>query len=405
MKVAYLISQYPAASHTFIRREVKAMRAAGVDVRTYSIRRPDANERAAPDAVSAYEETFYILPARPLDVLRCHLQAILRDPVAYGRGLVSSLRHRVPGCRGALNALFYFAEAVVLANRLRQDGVNHLHNHFANAAANVGRLAARELGIPWSLTLHGISETDYPAGLMLAEKIQDARFVACVSYFGMAQAMRISSHRHWAKMAVVRCGLQLDALPHRPARTADAGLVRIICVGRLSAEKGHLGLVEVFARLRLEGLPVELVLIGDGPASETIRQRVAEQGLTQQVRFLGRCAEEATLEAIADADILVLPSFMEGLPVVLMEAMAIGVPVVGPRVAGVPELITDGVEGLLFTPGHWNDLHRQLHRLLVDPALRRQLATQGRQKVETEFQIQQSAGRMVQLLSTASLAP
>ena len=402
MKVAYLISQYPAASHTFIRREVKAMRAAGLDVRTYSIRPPDANERATPDAVSAFEETFYVLPARPVEVLQCHAKALLRSPGAYLRGLVSSIRHRVPGCRGFLNAVFYFAEAVVLAHRLRQDGVGHLHNHFANAAANVGRLAAQELGIPWSLTLHGISETDYPAGLMLAAKIRDARFVACVSYFGMAQAMRITPHQHWSKMAVVRCGLMLDALPqHRPEPAAQR--VRIICVGRLSAEKGHLGLVEVFARLRQEGLPAELVLIGDGPASEAIRQRVAEHGLTAQVRFLGRCAEEATLEAIADADVLVLPSFMEGLPVVLMEAMAIGVPVVGPRVAGVPELISEGVEGLLFTPGDWNDLHRQLRQLLLNPDMRQAFAVEARRKVEREFQIQRSAGRMVQLINQGAV--
>lgn len=399
MRVAYLTSRYPAASHTFIRREVKALRGAGVDVRTYSVRTPDDNERASADTRQAFEETLYILPARPVVVLKSHGAALTRHPLVYLRTLRRALLHRVPGLRGLAKAIFYFAESVILADALRRDGVTHLHNHFANAAADVGRLAAFQLGIPWSLTLHGISETDYPAGLTLAAKIRDATFVACVSFYGMAQAMRITPHSHWSKMTVVRCGLILESMPFRDSGVSTSRL-RVICVGRFSAEKGHLGLLEAFDRLRRDGLTAELVLVGDGPSYTAIRNQVEDRGLSDSVHFLGRCAEEETLRAIADSDLLVLPSFMEGLPVVLMEAMALGVPAIGPRVAGVPELVEDGVDGLLFTPGDWNDLRRKLHRLMLDAPLRERLTVAGRQKVEREFQAHESAMRLKGLFSS-----
>jgi glycosyltransferase involved in cell wall biosynthesis len=385
-RIGYLVSQYPAASHTFIRREVESLRRHGVDLHTFSIRRPSASELVAAEDRASAAETRYVLPLSVGTLALAHLRAITTRPLDYLRLLRRALRHRAPGARAALWALFHFAESVLLAAMLRRESIDHLHSHFANAGATVGMLAARFAGIPWSLTLHGISETDYPAGLMLGTKLEAAEFAACVSWFGRAQAMRVTAPDQWGKFAIVRCGLALAALPAPPSRTTTPGApLRIVCVARLSAEKGHLGLLEAIAPL-----DCTLTLVGDGPMLAQVEQAVAQHGLADRVTFAGRLDEAATLAAIARADLLVLPSFMEGLPIVLMEAMALGVPVIGSRVAGVPELIEDGVEGLLFRPADWDDLRRQIARLVDDADLRARLAAAARAKIEAEFDVERA---------------
>lgn len=385
MRVAYLVSQYPASSHTFIRREVLALRARGIEVQTFSVRRPAAEECTSDDDRAARDETVYVLPASPRRIVSAHAHAAATRPGQYLAALRSSLDHRVPGTHGLTRSVIYFVEAIVLARELERSGAEHLHNHFANAGANVGRLAAGFLGLPWSLTLHGISETDYPAGVMLAKKIRAARFVVCVSYYGLAQAMRLVPPDQWPKLFVGRCALDLDALPPRSAETHQRR--RVICVGRLSAEKGHHGLLQAFRAVRDGGTDVELVLVGDGPDRDDLVVAVGALELTEHVTFLGRLPERDTLAEIARSDVLVLASFMEGLPVVLMEAMALQVPVIAARVAGIPELVDDGEEGLLFTPGRWSELTESLDELLADAGLRAKMGRAGRAKVESEFEI------------------
>jgi len=395
MRIGYLVSLYPASSHTFVRREVHALREQGVDVRTFSVRTPRSAERSAPEDRRAFEETCYLLPMAPLRLLRAHLATFSKNPLGYMRTLRLSLQHRVPGVRALCLSFAYFAEAMVLARELEQRGITHLHNHFANAGANVGFLAARYLGIPWSLTLHGHSETDYPAGNLLPQKLVAADFAVCISYFGRAQAYRVIAPEHWEKLFISRCGVDLQALPVRDAaitrelnaRRARGG-VRLICVARLAAEKGIVGLLQAFAKARVPG--VELVLVGEGPERKSVEQYIEQLGISDQVQLRGRLPESETLREIALADVLVLASFLEGLPVVLMEAMALCVPVVAPRIAGVPELVEDGHSGLLFPASAWDELAECLRRITTDHALRGKLAGAGRAKIEREFDIRRA---------------
>jgi glycosyltransferase involved in cell wall biosynthesis len=298
-----------------------------------------------------------------------------------------ALKHRVPGVKALGLAMAHFVEAIVLVDELKQQGITHVHNHFANPAATVGYLATRHLGLPWSLTLHGISETDYPAGNLLGAKLEAADFAACVSHFGRAQALRMISPQHWDKLFIVRCALDLRALPPRAPRPAGSK-VRVICVARLSPEKGHVGLLRAFAEAQRNGARFsELVLVGDGPERARIESAISELGLQDSVSLLGRKSEEDTLREVAQSDVLVLASFMEGLPVVLMEGLALGLPVIAPRVAGVPELVEENVHGLLFAPASWAELAERLQRLLTDSALRQKLGGAGRAKIEQEFEI------------------
>lgn len=390
-KIAYLTSRYPGISHTFISREVAALRDRGLSIETFSVRKAYPNELVDDDLREQERTTFTLFAQSPLAFLWATIAEAARNPVAWARTLGRALRHRVPGMRGIGMSFVYFAEAMLLARELRRRKVARLHNHFANTGATVGYLAAGLLEIPWSFTVHGISETDYPAGLLLARNIEAADFVACVSYFGRAQAMRLVSPDQWSKLNIVRCGLRLGDLP---AHATSNGSVEMICVGRLSPEKGQTGLLEAFASLCRSHDDLHLTFVGDGPSGEQLRRHAQTLGIDDRVTFAGLLGEADTLARIAKADILVLPSFMEGLPIVLMEAMAMGTATVASRVAGIPELVEDGSSGLLFTPSNWEELADRLARLIDDEALRRTLVANGRTAVTREFDIARSAERL-----------
>lgn len=402
-RVGYLTSHYPAPSHTFIRREIEALRKLGMHVASYSVR-PALFDGDSAVERAAGSETFTILEVPKARIIAIGARAVVLHPLRTIATLRLALRHRVPGLRATIWAFLHLLEALVLADRLERDGIGHLHNHFGNAGAIVGMLAADFAGIPWSLTLHGISEFDYPAGNLLPQKLERAEFAACVSYFGMAQAMRLASEDLWHKLAIVRCALDPEALPAVPPRRAagdGTDSCQIICVGRLSPEKGHFGLLDAFAAIASGERRVHLTLVGEGPSQAALERRVTELGLEEHVRFAGRLGEASTLAAIAASDMLVLPSFMEGLPVVLMEAMALGVPVVSSRVAGIPELVEHRESGLLFDPANWTALAAAMAELVDNPELGQRFARAGKAMVSAHFFHPAAAEPMAALLRTS----
>ena len=399
VRLAFLTSQYPAASHTFIRREVEALRELGWSIDTFSVRRPGDDEVVSDADKTEADGTYYLLNQSPGEFLTAHASTLLSRPGRYFSTLKLALGHRAPGARGLFLGLAHFAESVLLARELKKRRTTHLHNHFANSAATVGLLASRLMGIRWSFTMHGISETDYPAGLMLGRKIEAAEFVACVSWFGRAQGMRLVRAHEWHKIHVVRCGLPFDRIPLK--RPADANMQTMICVGRLSPEKGQSGLLRAFAKLRARHPDLKLRLIGDGPDRAALEALARELELSDAVAFAGRLPEEETLAEISRADLLVLPSFMEGLPIVLMEAMAVGVPVIASRVAGIPELVEDDQTGLLFTPSNWDELAARIDVVLGDEALRTRLSEKAKAKVASDFDTRKSAKQLARLFSSA----
>lgn len=392
-RVGYLVSQYPAPSHTFIRREIDAIRRAGIDVETFSIREPPPHDLLSDRDEQDRNETWYVLPVSPLRLLKTNVRQLVRHPVRYLDTFKASLEHRVPGARSLVWAIFYFLEGMRLSRELERRGVEHLHDHFANPAAHAGYAAVRYLGIGWSLTLHGLSDFDYPGGLLLEDKIRAARFVACVTHFGRAQAMRLSDPELWHKLFIARCGIELDKIP---AREPNNGRLEIVCVGRLSPEKGQLGLVEAFKRATDRGLDANLTLVGDGPDQKRVEDKIREYALGDRITMPGRKSEAEALVAIAKSDVLVLASFMEGLPVVLMEALALEVPVIAPCIAGIPELIEDNVTGLLFSAGDWGELAEQLVRLGSDAELRQRLGRAGHQRIIQEFDIDRAVAPLIE---------
>jgi colanic acid/amylovoran biosynthesis glycosyltransferase len=210
--------------------------------------------------------------------------------------------------------------------------------------------------------------------------------------------MRTVDPKYWPKLIISRCGIRLADLPVRTPRPAE-GRRRIVCVARLSAEKAHSGLLMAFAKLRQRGLDAELVLVGEGTERANIERMTAELGLTGRVIMRGHLGEQDTLAEIASGDVFALASFMEGLPVVLIEAMALGVPCVASRLVGIPELIDDGREGLLFRPTDWDDLAAKLEQLLTDAPLRERLTIAAKAKIAAEFTIERAVQPMFDYFS------
>lgn len=390
MKLAYLTSRYPATSHTFIRREVVGLRQLGVGVDTFSIQPASAAELSGHD--DGGPATYNVLAQSLPTFAGAHLARLVRSPLKYVRTFTRALSHRPPGVRGLALSVAHFAESVVLARELERRGITHLHNHFANSAATVGMLAAGLIGIPWSFTFHAHSETDYPAGVTLGRKIEAAATVICISWFGQSQCMRLVPSDQWSKMHIVRCGLLFDEMAAPlPAEEREE---KIICIARLSSEKAQSGLIQAFTEVSPEFPTLQLHFIGDGPDLQRLQMLAADAGLADRVRFHGRLSEADTLAELRTARLMVLPSFMEGLPVVLLEAAALEVPAIASRITGVPELITDGEDGTLFTPSEWDELTTKMRAVLGDPARAQAMAAAAHRKVIAEFDVMRSAEQL-----------
>ena len=395
-RIAYLTSEYPAPSHTFIRREVDALRMRGIEIETFSIRRPLGSTRLALPDQEGLKTTTYLLPIGLRVLMGSHFKILIRSPSVYFKTLLKSLGHRAPGVRSLIWSIFYFAEAVVIAEMFNKMDINHVHNHFANASGNVGMLASNLLGIPWSFTLHGSADWAYPFGYILPGKIDEAAFVACVSYYGRAQALRITPPSNWGKLSVVRCGVDLSTFPSNRNIPLKNKTFNILSVGRLAPEKGQEGLLQAFAIVLQSGIDAKLTIIGDGPLYPKLSKSIIALNLQDHCVLAGQKTEEEVLESLATTDLFVLSSFMEGLPVVLMEALGMRVPVIAPCVAGIPELVAHNESGFLYSPGKWDELADLMERAVRDREMCEVMAEKGRQRVVKEFDIHIAVEPLVQ---------
>ncbi len=390
--IAYITGCYPRATDTFIQREVQGLRASGWNVLPYAVRRPGDDHAGIVAVAEEKQRTTYLLPFRPWSLLADNLTLLVKAPLDYLRTVRLAARSRKPGLKGALYQSAYFLEATVLAADLKRKGVAHLHNHLGDASATVTMLAAKLAGIRFSMTIHGPHIFFEPVNWALREKVAEAAFVACIGDFCKSQVMLFSARADWRKLAEVRCGVDMAAYAWRPPR--DSG-IKILFVGRLAAEKGILVLLESFAALIARMPHAQLRLAGDGEDRKVLEARVAELGLAERVVFLGYCSQETVRAELESADLFVLPSFAEGVPVSLMEAMAIGVPVVSTYVGGIAELVVPNETGLLVPAGSVPRLVEAMFTGLTDAAWRQRVSIAARAKVVRDYNLQ----TQVQILS------
>ncbi|KPA21249.1 GDP-mannose-dependent alpha-(1-6)-phosphatidylinositol monomannoside mannosyltransferase [Shimia sp. SK013] len=393
--IAYLTGEYPRATDTFIQREVAALRDQGIDVQTCSIRRTGTEHLVGEEQRSEAANTFYVLAAAksPITLLSAQFAALTRRPGGYFRALFLALKTAPPGLRGLLFQLFYFAEAAVLAQHLRKKDVRHLHNHIAKSSCTVAMLMSEMSGIPYSFTLHGPDIFFAPDHWRLDEKIARSKFVACISHFCRSQAMALSDPKHWHKLHIIHCGVD----PSLYADTPPPSGHRLLFVGRLAPVKGLPVLLRALAPLINDFADLKLTVIGDGPGRKALEHQAQTTGIADHVDFVGYKNQTEVAEALAQTDLFVLPSFAEGVPVVLMEAMAAARPVVTTQIAGVPELVDHGASGLLVPPGDTHALSRAIASILADPKRAAEMGAHGRERVEVAFTAATEAARLAQL--------
>jgi len=359
--VAYFVNQYPKVSHSFIRREILALERAGARVSRFAIR-GDRAELVDPGDIEEHERTRYLLANGPLGLLAAMLRSVLRRPRRLGQTLAAAVRLGRRSQRGLLRHFAYVGEACLLLEWMQASSVEHLHAHFGTNPAAVAMFARMLGGPPYSFTVHGPDEFDDPKGLSLCEKIERSAFVVAVSSFGRSQLFRQVDVAQWPKVKVVHCGLDSDFLAHEASPLPAAR--RLVCVGRLCEQKGQLLLVQAASRLAAEGVDFHLVLAGDGPMRNDIEALIREHALQQRISITGWISGEQVREELERSRAMVLPSFAEGLPVVIMEAMAIGRPVLSTYVAGIPELVRTGEAGWLVEAGSVDALTGALRELL-----------------------------------------
>ncbi|WP_308515776.1 glycosyltransferase [Sphingomonas flavescens] len=335
MRLAYLCNVYPAISHSFVRREIEGLEAAGHEVWRFSLR-PHGTLKDSKDLREA--EITEAALSNKFDVLLSAVRLIVTRPILSLRSLNTAYCLSSSGLKQKARHLAYWAEAAWLLRRMSKYDIEHLHAHFGTNPAAVATIAQAWGGPPFSFTVHGPDEFDAPVGLSLTEKIRRAKFVAAISSFGSAQLKRWADLADWPKIKIVRCGLDASFLVRQPLPLPD-DTKSFVCVARLSAQKGLPLLISACERLQRDGKSFSLTLIGDGELREQIDSEIKNRGLEQTIKLAGSCSSQEIQEALQSARAFVLPSFAEGLPVVIMEALALARPVIATSIAGIPELV------------------------------------------------------------------
>jgi colanic acid/amylovoran biosynthesis glycosyltransferase len=393
-KIAYLNSEYPYFSQSFILREIQKLRAMGFDIRVVSINLPArAYDEMSLEEQGEVGKTYYVKGAGVFGIAKAHLTTFIMNPVAYLRGLFYSLRLTGADLRKLVPMLAYFIEAVVVGRWMKSEELSHLHVHLANPGCTVGMITSRIYPIEFSFTAHGPDEFYDAPGYRLEEKVARAAFVVCIGFFARSQLMLLSDPHNWDKLEVAPLGVDPDVFTPRPSRpTNDA--FEILCVGRLVPAKGQHVLVAAVDRLVKSGRNVRLRLVGGGPDRESLEREVSKRYLGEHVVFEGIINQDQIRELFYKADVFALPSFAEGIPVALMEAMAMGIPCITTFVAGISELIRDGVDGILVAPSDQEGLVHAIERLIDNPELVREFARAGRERVIDKYNLDRNVARL-----------
>ena len=397
MRVAYLTGRYPGISHTFIMREVRALRALGLEVDTFSVWPTDRSLLLARADEEEHASTYTLLPLRPSATLRAHLAAAVTRPRRYRQTIRRAVKLKRPGLRGWGLAMSWVLEAIVLWHQCRLRGIRHVHVHLNGTAPTVALLVAVFAddsssgghSWTWSLTVHGPSEFYDTQGEQLAEKVRAATFVICISDFARSQLMGLVEEPYWPKLRVVHCGVDPEVFI--PVKRGNGETLQILNVGRLVSVKGHAVLIEAASLARQKGVPVHLTIVGEGPTRPELEQLIRANDLPSLVKLAGAMGQDEILELYRSSDVFCMSSFAEGVPVVLMEAMAQEIPVVAPAIMGIPELVDDDVSGLLIRPARPDQIADSLARLAGSRELRVTLGRRGREKVIAEFAIGECA--------------
>jgi glycosyltransferase involved in cell wall biosynthesis len=395
MRIAYFTNQYPAVTHTFIRREIRALEALEVTIVRYALT-SSPGQLVDPEDKAEFERTMHIFEGGSGKLLKSVLRSFVCHPLRTLGVFGAAARMGMCSDRGILRHLAYAAEAIVLAEWCRRDKIEHVHAHFGTNPAIVAMLAARLINIRYSFTAHGPEEFEKALIISLEQKVRNATFAVCVSSFGRSQLMRWSSPDQWDKIALVRCGL--DSTFFNTPATPPSPEPRFVCVGRLGVEKAQLILVGAVRLLRDAGVDCKVVLVGDGPMRGEVESAIRRMGLEKQITITGWVSGERVRKELGLARALVLASFSENMPVVIMEAMALGRPVISTYVAGIPELVQPSRNGWLVPAGDEIALADAMQQALSSPVERLgEMGAAGRADVIERHNVMLEAAKLKRL--------
>lgn len=395
MKLCYLVNQYPKVSHSFIRREILELENQGAVVQRIALRGWE-QPVVDPEDLAEQGRTRYILKAGALRLLHSVLGEMARHPRQFFLAFAGTLVLIRGSDKSAFKYMICFIEACMAAKWVRAGNAAHIHAHFGTNSADVALLTSRLTGIPFSFTVHGPEEFDHPQGLRLGEKMRHASFVVAISSFGRSQLFRWADAALWHRIVVVRCGLDLGFFTARSAAVRRSGT--FVCVGRLSEQKGQLLLLEALRLVLDRGHECQLVLAGDGELRQQIEQRARTLAVQDRVSITGWISAGQVKQEIQSARALVLPSFAEGLPVVLMESLALAAPVITTYVAGIPELVKDGKNGWLVPAGDAQALAQAMIDCLgCSEDQLRTMGEDGLRLVREQHDIRREAARLLAL--------
>jgi colanic acid/amylovoran biosynthesis glycosyltransferase len=409
MRVAYLVNQYPKVSHTFIRREILALEASGVEVVRLALRGWEERPVDKHDQ-DEQRQTTYVLRAGAMSLLFACISVLLTMPGKFFRALGDAFTLGRGGDRPLWVYFIYLCEACWIKRYLETmaqlgQAIDHLHAHFGTNPAAIALLVKSVGGPPYSFTVHGPEEFDRPQALKLGFKAERAKSIVAISAYGRSQLFRWLALNDWGKVAIVRCGLETSYFD-RSKEVLVGSTKRVmpnslLCIGRLSEQKGHFVLIEAAAVLHQRGVHCELIFAGDGELRNDIERRIDEAGIRSKVRITGWISSDQVQKEIALARGIVVPSFAEGLPVVIMEAMAMEKPVISTYVAGIPELVKPGETGWLVPAGDSHALAQAMQDLLsVSEASLQKMGQAAKVRVVEAHSITRSASELVKCFST-----
>lgn len=399
MTIAYLVNQYPKVSHSFIRREIAGVEVCGITVKRFSIRSCGSELVDEVDKLELEKTKTLLKEIGKVGLLFALIYTAITRPVRFLSALWLMIQVGWHSERGLLRHFAYLAEACVLLRWFEDLGIAHVHSHFGTNSTTVAMLCRTLGGPPYSFTVHGPEEFDKAVAIALTEKINRSAFVVAISSFGKSQLYRWCEHEQWSKIHIVHCGVDKLFLnqPHVPIPNQP----RLVCVGRLSEQKGHLLLVEAANRLAAEGLSFKLVFVGDGPLRPQIETLITQYGLQDHIEITGWASNSEVQQQILASRVLVLPSFAEGLPVVIMESLALSRPVISTYVAGIPELVEPGTCGWLVPPGSVEALTTAMHTALQLPVEKlEQMGQVGAESVAKQHDAAVEASKLTALFAS-----
>ncbi len=400
-RMAYLSSMHPTLSMIWIVREIEGLKKLGFEVDVASINNSDRplDKLTASEAEHA-AKTYYILGHGVKGALAAHVSTLLHRPVAYLRGWRFAAQLAGTDFKALFKHAIYLTEALMLGRWMGKLALKHVHVHLGSQPATVGLIAKHVFDIGLSITVHGADEFYDSVRQHLAEKVAGADFIVCISQFARSQMMFVSDHAHWHRLLVCRLGIDVSHFaPIAYKRTRADEPFEIICVGRLAAAKGQKLLIQAVETLHHMGRPVHLNVVGAGINMESLKQQVKEGGLENVVTLTGPVNQDRILEHYHRADCFALPSFAEGIPVVLMEAMSMQIPCVTTHITGIPELIKNGETGLLAPPSDVDGLVKQLDRLIQDPALAKSLGEAARKRVLEDYDLEGNVEKLATIFT------